>query len=159
MFSNQLFVCYTWSLWYLHFFSYKTFINWRQTHNLCLGKFTLSDLKRKIRTWTGIRTSALRISSPALYHLRYPCSHASSCSNLPLETDATLARRCGHDTICHLLSGSNFSLEIWLCKFTKAQIMSLSSINKYNMYKEKNKYCNSQTVIQFVDQFHDSNFA
>ena len=30
----------------------------------------ISDLKRKIRTWTGIRTSDLRISSPALYHLR-----------------------------------------------------------------------------------------
>ena len=39
--------------------------------------------------------------SPVLYHLSYPGSHASSCSNLPLETDATLARRCGHETICH----------------------------------------------------------
>ena len=29
----------------------------------------------------------LRISSPALYQLSYPGSHASSCSNLPLETD------------------------------------------------------------------------
>ena len=41
-------------------------------------------LKRKIRTWTGILTSDLRISRPALYHLSYPGSHASSCSNLPL---------------------------------------------------------------------------
>ena len=54
-------------------------INWRQTHNLCIGKFTLSDLKRKIRT------SDLRISGPALYHLSYPGSHASSFPNLPLE--------------------------------------------------------------------------
>ena len=38
-----------------------------------------------------------RISSPALYHLSYPDSHASSCSNLPLETDATFTRRCGHE--------------------------------------------------------------
>ena len=52
---------------------------------------SLSDLKRKIQTWSGIRTSDLRISSPALYHLNYPGSHASSWSNLPLETDATLA--------------------------------------------------------------------
>ena len=66
----------------------------------------LSDLKRKIRTWTGIRSSDLRISSPALYRLNYPGSHASSFSNLSLETDGTLARRCGLDTICHLLATS-----------------------------------------------------
>ena len=41
-----------------------------------------------------------------LYHLSYPGSHASSRSNLPLETDGTLAKRCGHDTICHLLTTS-----------------------------------------------------
>ena len=41
-------------------------INWKQTHNLCHGKFKLSDLKRKI--WT----SDLQISSLALYHLWYP---------------------------------------------------------------------------------------
>ena len=43
-------------------------------------------------------------SSSVLYHLSYPGSHASSCLNLPLEKDATLAKRCGHDTICHLLT-------------------------------------------------------
>ena len=69
-------------------------IKWKETYNLCLGKFTLSDLKRKIPIWTEIRTSDLRISSPALYHLIYPGSHARSCSNHPLEMDATLARRC-----------------------------------------------------------------
>ena len=47
-------------------------INWIQSHNLCLGEFTLLDLKIKIRTWTEIRTSDLRISSPALYQLSYP---------------------------------------------------------------------------------------
>jgi len=36
--------------------------------------------------------------------LSYPGSHASSCSNLPLETNATLAS--GHETICHLLTTS-----------------------------------------------------
>ena len=41
-----------------------------------------------------------------LYHLSYPGSHANSCSDLPLETDATLERHCGHDTICHLLTTS-----------------------------------------------------
>jgi hypothetical protein len=41
--------------------------------------------------------------------LSYPGSHASSCSNLPLETDATLTRRCGHDTICHLLTTSELT--------------------------------------------------
>ena len=50
-------------------------INWKQTHNLCLAKFTLSDLKRKTQTWTGSRTSHLRIFSPALYRLSYPASH------------------------------------------------------------------------------------
>ena len=49
--------------------------------------YTLYDLKRKIRTRTEIRTTDLRISSPALYHLSYPGSHASSCSNLPLQTE------------------------------------------------------------------------
>ena len=39
---------------------------WKQPYNLCLRKFKLSDLKRKIRTWTGIQTSDLRITSPAL---------------------------------------------------------------------------------------------
>ena len=53
----------------------------------------ISDLKRKIQTWTGIWTLDLRISSPALYPLSYPGSHASSCSNLPLEMDATVARQ------------------------------------------------------------------
>ena len=67
-------------------------INWKQTRNLCLRKFTLSYLRRKIWIWTGIRNSELRISRPVLYHLSYPGSHASSCSNLPLETDATLTR-------------------------------------------------------------------
>ena len=100
----------------------------------------LSGLKRKIRIWTGIRTSDLRISSPALYHLCYPGSHTSSCPNLPLETDATLAgmrtripqvieRRARNPEVrgSNPGSGSNFSLEI--LKFPKAQIMSLFSIN------------------------------
>ena len=70
--------------------------------------FKLSDLKRKIRT------SDLRISSPAHYHLSYPGSHDSSCSNLPPETDATFTRRCGHD-ICHLLTTSELtSLFTWI---------------------------------------------
>ena len=33
-------------------------INWKQIHNLCLRTFTLSDLKIKIRTWTGIRRTS-----------------------------------------------------------------------------------------------------
>ena len=48
--------------------------------------------QEKIRAITGIQTSDLRTSSLALYNLRYPASHASSFSNLPLEVDATLAR-------------------------------------------------------------------
>ena len=107
-------------------FILNLFINWKQTRNLCLGKFTLSDLKRKIRTWTGIRTSDLRISSPALYHLSYPGSHASSCSNLPLEADATLARRCGHDTICHLLTTSELTYYYYLKKISNLIWISYS---------------------------------
>ena len=75
-----------------------------------ITRITFSDLKRKIRTWTGIRNLNLRISSPAHYHLSYAGSHASSCSNPPLETDATLARWCGHDTICHSLTTSKLTL-------------------------------------------------
>ena len=37
-----------------------------------------------------------RTSSQALCHLSCPGSHASSCSNLPLETDATCTSWCGH---------------------------------------------------------------
>ena len=51
----------------------------------------------------------LLISSQVLYPLSYPGSHASSCSNLHLETDATLARWCGLDTICHLLTTSELT--------------------------------------------------
>ena len=40
-------------IWYLN-----QIIKWKQTCNLCLGKFTLSDLKRIIWNWTGIRTSS-----------------------------------------------------------------------------------------------------
>ena len=57
--------------------------------------FILLDLRIKIWTWTGIQTSDLRISSPALYHLSYPGSPGSLQSNSPLEMDATLARHCG----------------------------------------------------------------
>ena len=71
----------------------------------CLGK----DLKRKIRTWIGIRTSYLWITSPALYHLSYSGSHASSCSNLPLATDDTWTRGCVLDTMCHLLTTSELT--------------------------------------------------
>jgi len=47
--------------------------------------------------------------------LSYPGSQASSCPNLPLEMDATLARGCGHDTICHLLTTSKLtSLFTWI---------------------------------------------
>jgi hypothetical protein len=41
------------SAWYFA----NQIIKWKQTYNLCLGKFTLSDLKRKTRAWTRIRTS------------------------------------------------------------------------------------------------------
>ena len=62
-----------------------------------------------------------RTSSLELYHLSYPGSHASSCSNLPLETDATFTTRCGHDTICHFIFflrsyNVNFPRhKLWVC--------------------------------------------
>ena len=46
----------------------------------------LQNLKRKIRTRTGIRTTDLRIFSPALYHLSYPGSH-------PAHVQISLLRR------------------------------------------------------------------
>ena len=59
-------------------------------------------------------------SSPALYHLSYPGSQASSCLNLPLETDATftrhylIERRARNPEVwgSNPGYGSNFSLEI-----------------------------------------------
>ena len=63
------------------------FINWKQTHNLCLGKPILSDLKRKIQTWTGIRASDLRISSPVLYYLSY---------RIPVQVQIFLLRSDNH---------------------------------------------------------------
>ena len=33
------------------------YIKWKQIYNLCLWKFTLSDFKKKIWTWTGTQTS------------------------------------------------------------------------------------------------------
>ena len=89
----------------------------------------------KIRTRTGIRTSDFRISSSALYHLSYPGSHASSCSNRPLETDAILARQCGHDTICHLLttSGHEYDIQIKLLIEDKLIICALGNLH-YQVY-------------------------
>ena len=86
--------------------------------------FTLYDLKRKTWTTTGIRTSILRISSPALYHLSYPGSHAgsSSCSNLPLETDATFTRRCCHD-IMSLFSINNLIMFCPMLSLERAPIL------------------------------------
>ena len=72
-----------------------------KSHNLCLGKFYI--IRSQEKNSTGVRTSDHRISSQALCHLSYPGSHASSCSNLSLETDATSTRRCGHDTTCHYI--------------------------------------------------------
>ena len=138
--SLKLSISLLWSMDFL----FAHFLLMKVTQNI-------TDLKRKITTWTGIWTSDLRISSPALYHLSYPSSHASSNSNLPLETDATLARWCGHDTIWLLFITSELILPftlIWysnqiiigrqihnLClgKFTLSEfnrkIMSLSSNN------------------------------
>ena len=45
--------------------------------------------REKFEPDPGFEHLDLRISSPPLYHLSYPGSHASSCSNLPLETVAT----------------------------------------------------------------------
>ena len=47
--------------------------------------------KRKIRTWTGIWTSDLQISSLALYHLSYPGLIDGTGLNLPLEMNAIQA--------------------------------------------------------------------
>jgi hypothetical protein len=58
-------------------------------------------------------------SAPALYHLSYPGSHARSCSNLPLETDATLGRR-DHDNICHLLTTSELTLPFYMNMILKS---------------------------------------
>ena len=82
---------------------YQLIMSWQEWPHLktCISMqhwWFLSDLKRHIRTLD------LQISSPALYHLSNPGSHASSCSNLSLEMDATLVRQCGLDTICHLLT-------------------------------------------------------
>ena len=43
-------------------------IKWKQTYNLCLFTFTLSNFKRKIWTWTRDSNSDLQTSSLALYH-------------------------------------------------------------------------------------------
>ena len=46
--------------------------------------------KRKIRSWTGIRTSDLQISSLALQNLSYPGSIDGTGLNLSLESNAML---------------------------------------------------------------------
>ena len=46
-----------------------------------------SDLKIKIRTWTGIQSSDLQISNLALYHLIYPDSIDDAGLNLSLENN------------------------------------------------------------------------
>ena len=76
--------------------------------------------------------------------MSYPGSHASLCSNLPPETDATLARRCGHDTICHLLTTSEltslflheYDIQIKLLIETKPVICALGNLH-YKISREK----------------------
>ena len=104
-------------------------INWRKTHNLCLGKFTLSDLKRKIWTWTGIRTLDLRISSPASGQqmadsvmTTMPCwsdihlkREIWTWARMRTRIAQVVERRARDPEVWGLnpSSGSNFSLEIW----------------------------------------------
>ena len=75
--------------------------------------------------------------------LSYPGSHASSRSNLPLETDATFTRRCGHDTICHLLTTSEllrhfkheYDIQIKLLSENKVIICALGNLH-YQISRE-----------------------
>ena len=71
-------------------------------------EYKISSSREKFEPEPGFEFSDLRICSPALDHLSYPGSGGPSSSPG---------------------SGSNFSHEILLCKFPKAQIMSLFSIN------------------------------
>ena len=48
----------------------------------------LLDFKRKIKTWTGILTSDLQISSLGLYNLSYPDSIDGTGLNIFLESNA-----------------------------------------------------------------------
>ena len=87
-------------------------------------KIAISDSKRKIRTWTGIRTLDLHMSSLILYQLSYPGSIANAGLNISLEMQ------------CQGLnfgSGWNFSFGIWYCNFHKAQIISLFSFNNLTL--------------------------
>ena len=57
------------------------------------------DFKRKIQTYTRIRTLDFQISSLALSHLSYSSSIDSTGPNLSLESVVVC------DTICHHLTG------------------------------------------------------
>ena len=67
-------------------------IKWKQTYNLCLVKITISDSKRKIQNWIGIRNPDLHISRLALYQLNYSGSIASTSLNVSLKTQMPPSR-------------------------------------------------------------------